>query len=113
LGGGRLALVTCSSPSSGSNASLEGTGVKVEAVVPLFDFGRLFDGAGVEAGTMDRGLGAAGELVEGVFWKKPKRVFCPPEEEDFFNPGVVAGVEVVFRGILIVRLVMDERQSTM
>ena len=106
-------MVTCSSPSSGSNASLEGTGVKVEAVVPLFDFGRLLDGAGVEAGAMDRALGAAGELVEGVFWKNPKRVFCPPEEEDFFSPGVDTGVEVVFRGILIDRLVMDERQTTM
>jgi hypothetical protein len=37
---------------------------------------------------------AAGEPVLGVFWKKPKRVFCPPEDADFFNAGVfAAGVE--------------------
>ena len=60
---------------------------------------RFLNGAGVEAVTTERALCAAGELVEGVFWKKPRRVFCPPDEDDFFSAGVVAGVEAVLRGI--------------
>lgn len=87
------------SSSSGTNASLEGAGVNVEADVVLADLERPLDGAGVEAATV-RALGAAGELVEGVFWKKPKRVFCPAEDDDFFRAGVLAGVEATFLGIL-------------
>ena len=54
------------SSSSGTKPSLEGNGVNVEAEVALPDLGRPLIWAGVEAGAL-RALGAAGELVEGVF----------------------------------------------
>ena len=97
---GRLAFASWASSSSGSTASLEGTGVKVEPEAVLDDLTRILDGAGVDAGAAERGVGAAGELVEGVFWKKPKRVFCPPDDDDLLRAGVAAGVEAAFRGIL-------------
>jgi hypothetical protein len=67
LDGGRLAFALYISSSSGSNASLEGTGVKVEPDAAPTGFGRLLDGAGVEVAVAARELGAAGELDAGVF----------------------------------------------
>lgn len=95
--------MTAWSSSSGSKASLLGAGVNEEldpAVAPAA-FGRPFDGAGVVS--TDLAGNAAGEPAEeGVFWKKPRRVLWPPEEEDFFRAGVAAGVEAFFLGGILV-----------
>ncbi len=80
---------------SGPTASLLGTGVNEDPVVVPLDFARPLEGTGVDTVGRD-GKGAAGEEEEGVLWKKPKRVCCPPEDEDFFNAGVEAGVDEAF-----------------
>jgi hypothetical protein len=95
LVGNELALGVCDS-SSGSTASLLGAGVKLEVV--LVDLARDWDDAGVTAGA--RAGTDAGELVEGVFEKKPSKDFCPPDEGVFFNAGVDVGAIDFLGGIL-------------
>jgi hypothetical protein len=69
----------------------------VEADV-LADLRRGFEGTG--AGVALPAAGATGELVDGVFEKKPSNVFCPPLDGAFFKVGVGPGVEVPFLGIV-------------
>jgi hypothetical protein len=80
-----------SSSISGSGPSLLGAGVSEEPEVVPAGLAWKSGGAGVVAAV--RAGRAAGEPVEGVFWKNPKSVLCPPEEDDFFNAGVEVGVE--------------------
>lgn len=90
-----------SSSISGSGPSLLGAGVNEEPDVVPAVFGRGLEAIGVVA-TVGAGK-AAGEPVEGVFWKKPNSVRCPPEEDDFFNAGVEVGVEAAFLGAMAAR----------
>lgn len=90
MGDARLALLLLGSK-SGSAASLLGTGVNDELDVEPAFLEWDFEGAGLLI-TAFAGK-EAGDEVEGVLWKKPNRVFCPPPEDvDFFNAGVDDGV---------------------
>jgi hypothetical protein len=75
---------------SGSAASLLGTGVNEEPDVEPAFLESDFEGTGLLRAAFAGN--EAGDEVEGVLWKKPNRVFCPPEDVDFFNAGVDDGV---------------------
>lgn len=79
---------------SGSAASLLGTGVKDEPDVEPAFLESDFEGTGLLIAAFAGK--EAGDEVEGVLWKKPNRVFCPPEDVDFFNAGVDDGVVDAF-----------------
>lgn len=83
---------------SGSAASLLGRGVNDGPVVEPAFLKSGFEGAGVRFSGFAGN--EAGEEAEGVFWKKPNRVLCPPEEADFFNAGVDIGVAEPFLPIV-------------
>lgn len=85
LEAGELAL-PWSSSSSGLTASLLGAGVKEEPEVVPADFVRDFVAAGVDV--VGRVGSGAGEPVDGVFWKNPRSVLWPPEDDDLLNAGV-------------------------
>lgn len=82
--------------SSGSTASLLGAGVREELDLSSPCLKSLAaEGSGVGAAD-----GRTGEEADGVRWKKPSRVFCPPEELLFLRAGVEAGVAAVFLAML-------------
>lgn len=86
---------------SGSAASLLGRGVNDGPVFETAFLKRVFEGSGV----LLSGFAGneAGEEVDGVFWKKPNSVLCPPEEADFFNAGVDIGVAEPFLPMVATR----------
>lgn len=96
LGGEGEAGLAGLSWSSGSTASLLGAGVREELDLSSPCLKSLAaEGSGVGAAD-----GRTGEEADGVRWKKPRRVFCPPVEELFFKAGVEAGVAAVFLAML-------------